>query len=85
MPALSVIDLAMFVLETKERPFNVGPLAVLSPPKHFRGNFADKLVARISRRPLGARRGPVVASEPKAATKVRPARKVPKRSALAGA
>jgi diacylglycerol O-acyltransferase / wax synthase len=53
MPALSVIDLAMFLLETDERPFNVGPLAVLSPPKGLRGNFADKLVARMLRRPLG--------------------------------
>ena len=31
MPALSVIDLAMFLLETEERPFNVGPLAILAP------------------------------------------------------
>ncbi len=54
MPALSVIDLAMFLLETDERPFNVGPLAVLSPPKGLRGNFGDKLVARMLRRPLGA-------------------------------
>lgn len=26
MPALSVIDLAMFLLETPERPYNIGPL-----------------------------------------------------------
>ena len=26
MPAFSVIDLAMFLLETRERPFNIGPL-----------------------------------------------------------
>src|SRR5262245_9402309 len=54
MPALSVIDQAMFALETVERPFNIGPLVVLSPPRRFRGNFADALVARMLRRPLGA-------------------------------
>lgn len=53
MPALSVIDLAMFLLETRERPFSVGPLVVLAPPKGFRGNFADKLVRQMLRRPLG--------------------------------
>ena len=53
MPALSVIDLAMFALETRERPFNIGPLIVLAPPAGFRGNFADKLVARMLKRPLG--------------------------------
>ena len=53
MPALSVIDVAMFVLETDERPFNIGPLVVLDPPPGFRGNFADKLVARMLKRPLG--------------------------------
>jgi diacylglycerol O-acyltransferase len=54
MPALSVIDLAMFVLETSERPFNIGPLIVLDPPPRFRGNFADKLAARMLKRPIGA-------------------------------
>ena len=29
MPALSVIDLAMFLLETPERPYNIGPLAII--------------------------------------------------------
>lgn len=54
MPALSVIDLAMFLLETKERPLNVGPLAIFSPPKGFRGNFANKLSDRMLERPIGA-------------------------------
>lgn len=53
MPALSVIDLAMFMLESRERPFNIGPLAMLAPPRGFRGNFADKLVARMLERPMG--------------------------------
>jgi WS/DGAT/MGAT family acyltransferase len=44
----------MFVLETDERPFNVGPLVVLKPPAGFRGNFADKLFERMLKRPLGA-------------------------------
>ena len=30
MPALSVIDLAMFLLETPERPYNIGPLAIIA-------------------------------------------------------
>ena len=54
MPALSVIDLAMFALETRERPFNIGPLIVLAPPAGFRGNFADKLVESM----LSARSAP---------------------------
>jgi diacylglycerol O-acyltransferase len=54
MPSLSVIDLAMFALETAQRPFNIGPLVVLRPPAKHRGNFADKLVDRMLRRPLGA-------------------------------
>jgi WS/DGAT/MGAT family acyltransferase len=53
MPALSVIDLAMFMLESRERPFNIGPLVMLAPPRGFKGNFADKLVARMLRRPMG--------------------------------
>ena len=47
MPALSVIDLAMFLLETGERPYNIGPLAIIAPPANFRGNFADKLLERL--------------------------------------
>lgn len=53
MPSLSVIDLAMFMLETPERPFNIGPLAMLVPPAGFKGNFADKLTARMLKRPVG--------------------------------
>ena len=54
MPALSAIDLAMFMLETRERPFNIGPLVLLRPPVGFKGNFADKLVAKLLKRPPGA-------------------------------
>lgn len=53
MPALSVMDLAMFLLETPERPFNVGPLVVLDPPQKGRDTFAERLVARMLKRPLG--------------------------------
>ena len=53
MPALSVIDLAMFLLETPERPFNIGPLIVLDPPARGRDTFADRLSARMLKRPLG--------------------------------
>ena len=54
MPALSVIDLAMFLLETPERPYNIGPLAIIAPTAGFRGNFADKLLERMLKRPVGA-------------------------------
>ncbi|MEJ8849658.1 wax ester/triacylglycerol synthase domain-containing protein [Variovorax rhizosphaerae] len=54
MPALSVIDLAMFLLETPERPFNIGPLVVLDPPARGRADFADRLMARMLERPAGA-------------------------------
>jgi diacylglycerol O-acyltransferase len=46
MPNLSVIDLAMFALETRERPFNIGPLVLLRPPKGAR-RFADRLCKRM--------------------------------------
>jgi diacylglycerol O-acyltransferase len=54
MPDLSVIDLAMFLLETPERPYNIGPLAIIAPPANFRGNFADKLLERMLERSVGA-------------------------------
>jgi diacylglycerol O-acyltransferase len=53
MPTLSVLDLAMFLLETQERPLNVGPLAIFTPPEGFRGNFANKLRQRMLARPIG--------------------------------
>jgi diacylglycerol O-acyltransferase len=54
MPALSALDLAMFLLESPERPFNIGPLVLLRPPPNFRGSFADKLTAKMLQRPVGA-------------------------------
>jgi diacylglycerol O-acyltransferase len=54
MPALSTIDLAMFMLESRERTLNIGPLVLLRPPAGFKGNFADKLYAKLLKRPAGA-------------------------------
>ena len=34
--ALSALDLAFFVLESRERMSNVGPLAILKPPPRTR-------------------------------------------------
>lgn len=52
---LSILDLAFFVLETAERPMNVGPLMVLAPPpQRGRRRFADVLRERMLRRPVGA-------------------------------
>ncbi|MBL0151251.1 MAG: hypothetical protein IPP87_22350 [Ideonella sp.] len=52
MPQLSVIDLAMFLLETPERPFNIGPLVLLRPPKGAR-RFADRLLERMLKQEAG--------------------------------
>ena len=54
MPALSTIDLAMFMLETRERTLNIGPLVLLRPPVGFKGSFADRLHAKLLKRPPGA-------------------------------
>ncbi len=52
---LSLIDFAFFVLETAERPMNVGPLIVLNPPPQRGARpFADRLHERMMRRPVGA-------------------------------
>ena len=52
MPQLSVIDLAMFLLETPVRPFNIGPLVLLRPPKGAR-RFADRLLERMLKQEAG--------------------------------
>ena len=54
MPALTVLDMAMFALETKKRPFGVGPLIVLKPTPGKRRGFADRLVARMLEQPVKA-------------------------------
>ena len=54
MPQLSVIDLAMFLLETPVRPFNIGPLVLLRPPKGAR-RFADRLLKQEAGPPFNHR------------------------------
>jgi len=54
MPALTILDMAMFALETKNRPFGVGPLIVLKPEPAKRRGFADRLVARMLEHPVKA-------------------------------
>jgi diacylglycerol O-acyltransferase len=53
MPRLSTVDQAFFLLETAERPMNIGALFVLAPPRGTRGNFADRLVRTMLKRPVG--------------------------------
>jgi len=53
MTKLSPVDTAFFLLETEQRPMNVGVLVVLAPPKGARGRFADRLVARMLKVPVG--------------------------------
>ncbi len=52
---LSMLDLAMFVLESAERMANVGPLAILKPPVGYKssGHFADWLMDRMQKKPVG--------------------------------
>ena len=51
MPTLSAMDLAMFMLESPERPFNIGPLVLLRPPAKARpAAFADKLHGQLLQR-----------------------------------
>ena len=54
--SLSALDLAFFVLESRERMSNVGPLAILEPPPGTRkpGAFADRLLRAMKKRPVGA-------------------------------
>ncbi len=53
MPIPSAVDQAFFLLETPERPMNVGVLIVLAPPAKSRARFADQLVARMLECPVG--------------------------------
>ncbi len=54
--ALSVLDMAFFLLETRQRMSNVGPLAILQPSPRTRSAaaFADRLMTRMKARPVGA-------------------------------
>jgi WS/DGAT/MGAT family acyltransferase len=54
MPSLSAIDRAFFLLETEQRPMNVGLLVVAAPGRPPRGRRAsDALVERMLRVPVG--------------------------------
>ena len=53
---LAPLDLAFFVLESRERTSNVGPLAILRPPAGIRkaSVYADRLLASMRKCPVGA-------------------------------
>lgn len=53
MPRLSAIDRAFLLLETPERPMNIGVLFVLAPPPGTRGDFAGQLIRTMLRCPVG--------------------------------
>jgi WS/DGAT/MGAT family acyltransferase len=50
---LSPIDAAFFLLETEQRPMNIGSLITLVPPKSARGRFADRLMKAMLECPVG--------------------------------
>jgi len=54
--SLSALDLAFFVLESRERMSNVGPLGIIKPPPGTRSaaRYADRLLAQMRKRPVGA-------------------------------
>jgi WS/DGAT/MGAT family acyltransferase len=53
MPRLSPVDQAFLLLETRDRPMNIGGLFVLAPPPGTRGDFAGRLLRTMLRRPVG--------------------------------
>lgn len=53
MPRLSTVDQAFLLLETRDRPMNIGALFVLVPPKGTGRGFADRLVKTMLSRPVG--------------------------------
>ena len=53
MAMLSPVDMAFFLLETAQRPMNIGALITLAPPPGARGRFADRLVKAMLRCPVG--------------------------------
>jgi WS/DGAT/MGAT family acyltransferase len=56
MPRMSPMDRAFFLLETEQRPMNVGTLVVLQGRRPTRGNVrcSDEFVRRMLRCPVGA-------------------------------
>jgi diacylglycerol O-acyltransferase len=53
MPRMSPMDRAFFLLETEQRPMNVGVLVVLKGRRTARGRPGDDLVRRMLRCPVG--------------------------------
>jgi diacylglycerol O-acyltransferase len=53
MPRLSAVDQAFFMLETEQRPMNIGALFVLVPPRGARTDYPDRLLRRMLKRPVG--------------------------------
>jgi len=53
MPRLSAIDQAFLLLETPERPMNIGALFILAPPSGSRGDFTGRLIRSMLRCPVG--------------------------------
>jgi len=53
MPRLSPVDQAFLLLETHDRPMNIGALFVLAPPRGAARGFADRLVKTMLGRPVG--------------------------------
>ncbi|HET9693845.1 MAG TPA: wax ester/triacylglycerol synthase domain-containing protein [Steroidobacteraceae bacterium] len=53
LPRLSPIDRAFFLLETEQRPMNVGLLTIVVPPPRRRGRPSDPVVQRMLRCPVG--------------------------------
>lgn len=53
--ALSILDMAFFMLETAERMSNIGPLAILKPPAGSANGskFADSLMDKMKQQPVG--------------------------------
>lgn len=55
MPRMTPTDRAFFLLETEQRPMNVGALFIVSAPSRgARGRPSDQLVRRMLRCPVGA-------------------------------
>lgn len=55
MPRMTPTDRAFFLLETEQRPMNVGALFIVSAPsRRARGRSSDELVRRMLRCPVGA-------------------------------
>jgi Wax ester synthase-like Acyl-CoA acyltransferase domain len=53
MARMSPMDRAFFLLETEQRPMNVGVLVVLKGRRTARGRPGDELVRRMLRCPVG--------------------------------